>query len=288
MMSNLWQALTTPFQFPFMQHALLAAIVVGVVCAVLSCFLVLKGWSLMGDAVSHAVLPGIAIAQIVGFSHAIGAFMSGIFAAIFTGFIRENSRLNEDTVMGIVFSGMFALGILMVTQIETDQHLMHIIRGNLLGISDAELIETVIICGIVFVTIGLKWKDFMLYCFDIAHARVVGLPVKTIHYTLLTLLALTIVASIQAVGVIMVVALLIAPGMTGYLLTKSFPKLLAIAVAVAIISAFIGTITSFYWDASTAACIVLVQSSLVVIALIFQSLRRFFQKSDPLLAADKG
>lgn len=277
-MDSLWQALVAPFQFPFMQHALLAALVVGVVCAVLSCFLVLKGWSLMGDAVSHAVLPGIALAEIIGFTHAIGAFVSGIFAAIFTGYIRENSRLNEDTIMGIVFSGMFALGILMVTQIETDRHLMHIIRGNLLGISQAELMETLLICGIVFTVVSLKWKDMMLYCFDIAHARVVGLPVQVIHYLLLTLLALTIVASIQAVGVIMVIALLIAPGITGYLLTKSFAKLMIIAIVVAIISAFVGTISSFYLDASTSACIVLTQSALVLLALLIHNLKRYLGK----------
>lgn len=277
-MDSLWQALVAPFQFPFMQHALLAALVVGVVCAVLSCFLVLKGWSLMGDAVSHAVLPGIALAEIIGFTHAIGAFVSGIFAAIFTGYIRENSRLNEDTIMGIVFSGMFALGILMVTQIETDRHLMHIIRGNLLGISQAELMETLLICGIVFTVVSLKWKDMMLYCFDIAHARVVGLPVQVIHYLLLTLLALTIVASIQAVGVIMVIALLIAPGITGYLLTKSFAKLMIIAIVVAIISAFVGTISSFYLDASTSACIVLTQSALVILALLIHNLKRYLGK----------
>lgn len=277
-MDSLWQALVAPFQFPFMQHALLAALVVGVVCAVLSCFLVLKGWSLMGDAVSHAVLPGIALAEIIGFTHAIGAFVSGIFAAIFTGYIRENSRLNEDTIMGIVFSGMFALGILMVTQIETDRHLMHIIRGNLLGISQAELMETLLICGIVFTVVSLKWKDMMLYCFDIAHARVVGLPVQAIHYLLLTLLALTIVASIQAVGVIMVIALLIAPGITGYLLTKSFAKLMIIAIVVAIISAFVGTIGSFHLDASTSACIVLTQSALVLLALLIHNLKRYLGK----------
>lgn len=272
-MDSFWQVIITPLQFPFMQNALLAATVVGVVCAILSCFLVLKGWSLMGDAVSHAVLPGIAMAEIIGLPHTLGAFSSGIFSALFTGYIRENSRLNEDTIMGIVFSGLFALGILMVTQIETDQHLLHIIRGNLLGISQAELMETLIICGIVILIVGLKWKDFMLYCFDISHARVIGLPTQLIHYLLLTLLALTIVAAIQAVGVIMVIALLISPGITGFLLTKSFATLLVTAVAVAVISAFIGTISSFYLDASTAACIVLVQSMFVLLALLIRVIR---------------
>lgn len=277
-MTELWQMIILPLQFPFMQHALLAALVVGIVCAILSCFLVLKGWSLMGDAVSHAVLPGIALAEVISLPYSLGAFFSGIFCALFTGYLRENSRVKEDTVMGIVFSGMFALGILMVTQIETDQHLMHVIRGNLLGISNAELIETLTICGIVFLAMLLKWKDFMLYCFDPAHARVVGLPVQVVHYVLLTLLALTIIASIQAVGVILVVALLIAPGITGYLLTKSFAKLIIIAVGVAIFSAFFGTIASFYLDASTAASIVLTQSVLVILALVIKSSKQFLRQ----------
>lgn len=270
-----WQLLTYPLQLPVMQHALLAALVVGVVCAILSCFLVLKGWSLMGDAVSHAVLPGIALAEVVGLPYSLGAFSSGIFSTLFIGYIREHSRVKEDTVMGIVFSGMFALGILMVTQIETEQHLMHVIRGNLLGISSSELRETIIICTIVFVAMLLKWKDFMLYCFDPAHARVVGMPTQTLHYVLLTLLALTIIASIQAVGVIMVVALLIAPGITGYLLTNSFRNLLIIAVVVAVIAAVVGTLCSFYFDASTAACIVLVQSTLAMLALLFKMFKQW-------------
>lgn len=273
-MSEIIQTLTMPLQFPFMQHALLAALVVGIVCAILSCFLVLKGWSLMGDAVSHAVLPGIALAEIIALPYSIGAFISGIFCALFTGYIHENSRLKEDTVMGIVFSGMFALGILMVNQIETEQHLMHVIRGNLLGISATELTETLIICGIVLTAMLLKWKDFMLYCFDPAHARVSGLPVKVMHYLLLTMLALTIIASIQAVGVILVVALLIAPGITALMLTKSFAKLLIIAVSVAIISAISGVLISFYLDASTAACIVLSQSSLAILALCYKLIKQ--------------
>ncbi len=278
-MTNIWQSIILPLQFPFMQHALLAALFVGVVCAILSCFLVLKGWSLMGDAVSHAVLPGIALAEVIGFPYSIGAFSSGIFCALFTGYVREHSRIKEDTVMGIIFSGMFALGILMVSQIETEQHLMHVIRGNLLGISQAELIETLTICSIVFVIMLLKWKDFMLYSFDPAHARVAGLPVSLIHYMMLTLLALTIIASIQAVGVILVVALLIAPGITGYLLTKSFSKLLIVAISVAIISAFTGVLASFYLDASTAACIVLVQSTLAILALLIKISKRHFLPS---------
>lgn len=267
-MSTLQHWFIAPLNFEFMQNALIAAIVIGVVCAVLSCFLVLKGWSLMGDAVSHAVLPGIAIAEVLSFAHPIGAFISGLACAVFTGFIREHSRIKEDTVMGIVFSGMFALGILLISSIETDKHLMHIITGNLLGITPAELTQTMVISGIVLLVMALKWKDFLLFTFDTSHARVIGLPTRILHYSLLIMLALTIVASIQAVGVIMVISLLIAPGITGFVLTKRFSRMLIVAVFSAVIASVVGVIISYHLDASTAACIVLAQSCLFLLALV--------------------
>lgn len=269
-MTDLFNYVIEPLSYPFMQNALLAACVIGVVCAILSCFLVLRGWALMGDAVSHAVLPGIAIAEVIGIAHPIGAFFSGLICAALTGFVSENSRLKEDAVMGIVFSGMFALGLLMVAKIQTSVHLLHIIQGNLMGITPDEMRQTVIISAIVIVVMGLKWKDFLLYCFDASHARVVGLPIKTLHYSLLIMLSLTIVAAIQAVGVIMVVALLIAPGITGFVLTKRFSTMLIIAIVSSVLAALIGVIISFHSDAATAACIVLVQALFFVIALVIR------------------
>lgn len=266
--NTLYHLVIEPLSYPFMQNALLAACVIGIVCAILSCFLVLRGWSLMGDAVSHAVLPGIAIAEVVGFAHPIGAFFSGLVCAALTGFIGENSRLKEDTVMGIVFSGMFALGLLMVSHVKTSVHLLHIIQGNLLGITPNEMMQTLIISGIVAIVMALKWKDFLLYCFDVSHARVVGLPIKILHYSLLIMLSLTIVAAIQAVGVIMVVALLIAPGITGFVLTKRFSFMILIAIASSVLASVIGVIISFHSDAATAACIVLVQAVFFAIALV--------------------
>ncbi len=259
-----------PLSYPFMQNALLAACIIGLVCAILSCFLVLRGWSLMGDAVSHAVLPGIAVAELVGIAHPIGAFVSGLACAIFTGFIGENSRLKEDTVMGIVFSGMFALGIFMVSRIKTTVHLDHIIQGNLLGITPTELMQTTIVSGIVIIVMALKWKDFLLYSFDASHARVIGLSTRLLHYSLLIMLALTIVAAIQAVGVIMVVALLIGPGITGFVLSKRFSMMMLIAMVASMLSAVFGTIVSFHINGSPAACIVLLQSLFFVLALIIK------------------
>ena len=165
-----------PFAFPFMQRAMFAAILTGAVCAVLSCFLVLKGWSLMGDAISHAVLPGIVLAFVMGIPLIIGAFISGLFCAFATGYLKEHSRIKEDTVMGIVFSGMFALGLVLFTRIDTEQHLTHILFGNILGITQAELRQTLIIAGLTMVVLMVKYKDFMLYCFDPNQARVIGLP----------------------------------------------------------------------------------------------------------------
>ncbi len=264
--------LIEPLRYPFMQNALMAACIIGLVCAILSCFLVLRGWSLMGDAVSHAVLPGIAVAEIIGIAHPIGAFISGLACAIFTGFIGENSRLKEDTVMGIVFSGMFALGIFMVSRIKTSVHLDHIIQGNLLGITPTELTQTAIVSGIVIVVMALKWKDFLLYSFDASHARVIGLSIKTLHYSLLIMLALTIVAAIQAVGVVMVVSLLIGPGITGFVLSKRFSIMMIIAMLTSILSAVSGIIISFHINGSPAASIVLIQSIFFVMALVIKQI----------------
>jgi manganese/iron transport system permease protein len=260
---------TVPLSYPFMQRALVVALLVGAVCAVLSCYLVLKGWSLMGDAISHAVLPGIVIAYAAGLPLALGAFTAGLSCALLTGYLKENSRIKEDTVMGIVFSGMFGFGLVLFTKVETDQHLNHILFGNMLGVSARDLVETAIVAGGTMLVVLLKRRDLLLYCFDPNHARAIGLPVRFIHYGLLVLLALTIVASLKAVGIILVVAMLVAPGATAYLLTDSFERMLAIAVAVATSASAIGTIASFHIDGATGACIVLVQALMFVAALLF-------------------
>lgn len=264
--------LTAPFIFPFMQKAIITAIVTGAVCAILSCFLVLKGWSLMGDAISHAVLPGIVIASVAGIPLAIGAFLSGLFCAFATGYLKENSRIKEDTVMGIVFSGMFALGLVMFAKIDTEQHLTHILFGDILGITDAEFTQNLWFAGITIAVILLKRKDFMLYCFDPNQARVIGLPVKLIHYGLLSLLALTIVASLQAVGIILVIAMLISPGIIAFVLCRSFGWMLVVAVIASVTSSVIGTIVSFHIDGATGSCIVITQAVYFIIALLYNKL----------------
>lgn len=273
-MSELINFFTEPFQLELMRRALYAAIVIAIVCALFSCFLVLKGWSLIGDAISHAVLPGVVIAYLVGLPFIVGAFVSGIFCSLATGFIKNNSRIKEDTVMGILFSGMFAVGIVMVTKIHTNIHLSHILFGNILGITKNEFIFTVIISAVISIIILLKLKDFILFCFDATQAKVVGLPVTFLHYLLLSLLSLTIVTSLQAAGIVLVIAMLISPGITAFLLTKRFELMLVIAVFVSVIASVIGTIMSYHLDADTGPSIVIIQAVIFVLAYLLSLILR--------------
>jgi len=280
-MSEVWSFFAEPLAYAFMQRALLAAILIGAVCAVLSCYLVLKGWSLMGDAVSHAVLPGIVIAYVIGLPLALGAFAAGLVCALLTGYLKENSRVKEDTVMGIVFSGMFRLGLVLFTKVETDQHRNHILFGNMLGITARDLVEVAIIAGGTLLIVLARRRDLLLYCFDPQHARAIGLPLTLIHYALLVLLALTIVASLKAVGIILVVAMLVAPGAIAYLLSNRFDHMLMIAAASAIGSSVIGTLLSFHIDGATGPCIVLVQAFIFLMAFFFAPKRGVFALKRP-------
>ncbi|SUB24419.1 metal ABC transporter permease [Avibacterium avium] len=262
-----------PLSYPFMQNALFMALIIAVICAVLSCFLILKGWSLMGDAISHSVLPGIVLAYVASIPLAIGALVSGLLCAFGIGYLKSHSRIKEDTVMGIMFSGMFALGLVLFSKVETEQHLTHILFGNLLGITPQELIQTLIIAALVLLVILLKKQDFLLFCFDSNHARVIGLAVTTLHYGLLFLLALTIISTMQVVGIILVTAMLISPGITAYVLSKNFNKMLLIAIVTATSSSFLGIILSYHLDAATGPTIILLQALCFVLALGYRKFR---------------
>jgi manganese/iron transport system permease protein len=274
--SELWDFFVVPLSYGFMQRALAASILIGAVCSVLSCYLVLRGWSLMGDAISHAVLPGIVLAFVLGLPLVVGAFAAGLACALLIGYLKENSRVKEDTVMGIVFSGMFGLGLVLFTKVETDQHLLHVLFGDMLGITPRDLIEVAIIAGGTLLVVLAKRRDLLLYCFDPQHARAIGLPLGVIHYGLLVLLALTIIASLKAVGIILVVAMLVAPGAIAYLLTDRFERMLVIAACVAIGASFFGTLISFHIDGATGPCIVLLQAFVLVLAFSFAPRRGVF------------
>lgn len=263
-----------PFQFGFMQNAFLIAVIVSVPTALLSCFLVLKGWALMGDAVSHAVLPGVVLAYLWGFPLILGAFAAGMVTALATGYLAGNSRVKQDTVMGVVFSGMFGLGIVIYTAITSDVHLDHILFGNMLGVGAQDLRLALWIALPVAAVLLLKWKDLMLHAFDPAQARASGLPVGWLHYGLLTVLSLTIVATMSATGLILAVGLLIAPGAIAFLLVRSFGRMLAVAVAVCMAAMLIGVYASFFLDSAPAPTIVLILT--VIFALAF--LRRMAQQ----------
>ncbi len=261
--------LLEPFHYDFMLRAFAIGGLIAAVGAVLSCFLVLRGWSLMGDAISHAVLPGIVLAYIAGIPLIIGAFASGLFCAVATGWIKANSRIKEDAVMGVVFTGMFAIGLVIFSRTRTDLHLDHILFGHILGLTPALIVETATISIIVLIVVLALRRDLLLVCFDPTHAKALGLRVRGLTYLLLVLLSLTIVATMQAVGVILVVAALITPGATALLLTKRFDRMLAIAVSSAVSSAWVGVYISIKANASPAACIVLAQTVVFICALLF-------------------
>ena len=274
----------SPFQFDFMLVAFGVGALTAAACAVFSCFLVLKGWSLMGDAISHAVLPGIVLAYILGVPLAIGAFISGLLCAVVTGYVKENSRLKEDTIMGVVFTGFFASGLVLFTKIHSDQHLNHILFGSLLGIPLEQVIQVCVLAGIAMSAMLILRKDLLLFCFDKDYAVSIGLNARRLHYLLLSLLALTIVASLQAVGVILVISMLITPGAIGFLVTKRFSWMLTVAITVAVSSSMFGVYLSFFLDASTSACIVLVQSLIFLIvffSIVANNSVRRIQRSLP-------
>ncbi|MFU0504316.1 metal ABC transporter permease [Pseudaminobacter sp. NGMCC 1.201702] len=263
------ETLLLPFAFPFMQQAFIIAVLVAVPMALLSCFLVLKGWSLMGDAISHAVFPGVVLAYIAGLPLAVGAFAAGMICALATGFLKENSRVKEDTVMGIVFSGMFGLGIVLYTKIETDVHLDHILFGDMLGVTWADIAQSGIIAAITGGAIGIFRRDLLLHAFDPQHARAIGLPVRFLHYGLLGILSLTIVGALKAVGIIIAIAMLIAPGSIAFLLTDRFDRMLAISVAIAVAASVLGVYLSFFLDSAPAPTIVLLMSITFVAAFFY-------------------
>ena len=267
------ETLLQPFTFPFMQNAFLIALIVAPPTALLSCFLVLKGWALMGDAVSHAVLPGIVLAYLTGFPLLVGAFVAGLGSALLTGWLADNSRIKRDTVMGVVFSAMFAAGIVLITAFPSDVHLDHILFGNMLGVGGGDLLTAALISVPVTLILGLKWRDLMLHAFDPAQAQVSGLAVRLLHYGLLAILSLTIVATLSSVGLILAIGLLIAPGAVAFLLVRSFGAMLVTATAVCLFAMTSGVYASFHLDAAPAPTVILILTALFLLAFLRRTIQ---------------
>ncbi|MFL2684151.1 MAG: metal ABC transporter permease [Rhodobacteraceae bacterium] len=263
-----YETLILPFQFEFMQNAFLIALIVSIPSALLSCFLVMKGWALMGDAVSHAVLPGIVFAYIIGAPLILGAFIAGIGCSLATGYLSNNCRVKQDSIMGVVFSGMFGLGIVLYVSVETNAHLDHILFGNILGVEQHELWTTGIISFGVSIVLILKWKDWLLHSFDPVQARTSGLNVNLLHFGMLTALSLTIIAILSAAGLILAIGLVIAPGATAFLLVRKFSMMLCLSTVICIFSMMFGTYISFFLDSAPAPTIVLVMTIIFLAALV--------------------
>ena len=260
--------LLEPLQQVFIQRALGLGLLVAVVCALLSCFMTLKGWALMGDAISHAVLPGVVLAYVVGAPFALGAFLFGVGSVSLIGWLRRHTRVREDSLIGLVFTGFFALGLVLISKLRSGVDLSHILFGNLLGISDADLVQTVVISAVCLLVLLLLRRDLLLFCFDPSHARTIGLNTGVLHYLLLTLVSLAAVAGLQTVGIILVVAMLVTPGATAYLLTDRFDRMTWLAALSAVSATVLGIYCSYWLDASTAGCIVVVQTLQFLLVMV--------------------
>ncbi|HRI15922.1 MAG TPA: metal ABC transporter permease [Verrucomicrobiota bacterium] len=262
-------SLFVPFQYDYMLKAIWVSALIGGVCGLLSCFVTLKGWSLMGDALSHAVVPGVALAALLGMPFAIGAFFAGLLAAAGMGFLKARTQLREDAVIGVVFTTFFAAGLLMISLRPSGVSLRTIVFGNILGISDPDVKQVAAISAMTLGVLALKWKDLVLFCFDPNQARALGLNTTALHFTLLTLLAATAVASLQTVGACLVVATLVTPGATAYLLSDRFGRMLWIAGGIGVGTGCVGAYASYFLNGSTGGCIVVLQTLLFLAALVF-------------------
>ncbi len=258
--------LLEPLQYEFMVRALTTSVIAALVCSLLSCWLVLVGWSLMGDAVSHAVLPGVVLAYIAGVPFLAGALVFGLLAVALIGVVRGSGRIKEDAAIGIVFTTLFATGLVLISITPSQTDLAHIVFGNVLGVSQGQLGQVTAVAAVVVAVLVLRRRDLVLWAFDPLHARAIGLSTARLGALMLVLLALTSVVALQVVGVVLVVALLIIPGATAQLLTLRFGRMLVLAPTTSVLSSVTGLYLSYWWDASPAGLIVVVHG--VVFALV--------------------
>ncbi|WP_218690931.1 iron/manganese ABC transporter permease subunit SitC [Citrobacter braakii] len=261
--------LTEPFGYQYMLNAMWVSAMVGGLCAFLSCYLMLKGWSLIGDALSHSIVPGVAGAYMLGLPFALGAFLSGGLAAGSMLFLNQRSRLKEDAIIGLIFSSFFGIGLFMVSLNPMSVNIQTIILGNILAIAPEDILQLAII-GVVSLTIlFLKWKDLMVVFFDENHARSIGLNPGRLKLLFFTLLSVSTIAALQTVGAFLVICLVVTPGATAWLLTDRFPRLLTIAVALGSLTSFFGAWLSYWLDSATGGIIVVLQTLLFLLAFVF-------------------
>ncbi len=261
--------LLVPFSYDYMFKAMWVSALVGAMCAFLSAYLMLKGWSLMGDAMAHSVVPGVAIAYALKVPYSIGAFFTGLLAALGMAFVRHQTRLRDDAVIGIVFTTFFAAGLLMVSLNPTSVNVQTIIFGNILGISDRDALQVVAISAVCLTVLGLKWKDLMVVFFDENHARSVGLNPVALKVLFFMLLSAATVAALQTVGAVLVIAMVVTPGATAYLLTDRFDRLIVLSMVIGAVTSFAGAYISFFVDGATGGVIVVLQTLVFLAAFAF-------------------
>ncbi|MEB6223151.1 iron/manganese ABC transporter permease subunit SitC [Pantoea anthophila] len=263
------ELLLEPFSYHYMLNAMWVSAMVGGLCAFLSCYLMLKGWSLIGDALSHSIVPGVAGAYMLGLPFALGAFLSGGLAAGSMLLLNQRTRLKEDAIIGLIFSSFFGLGLFMVSFNPTAVNIQTIVLGNILAIAPADILQLALIGGISIAVLLVKWKDLMVTFFDEQHARAIGLQPERLKILFFILLAVSTVAALQTVGAFLVICLVVTPGATAWLLTDRFPRLLVIAVAIGSLTSFLGAWASYFLDGATGGIIVVAQTLLFLLAFIF-------------------
>jgi manganese/iron transport system permease protein len=261
--------LLVPFAYDYMLKAMWVSALVGGACAFLSAFLMLKGWSLMGDALAHSIVPGVAAAYLLKFPFAVGAFFAGLIAALGMAFVKQQSRLREDTVIGLVFTTFFAAGLLMASLNPTSVNVQTIVLGNILAISDEDALQVVIVAVVTLVVLILKWRDLMVVFFDEAHARSIGIDPLRLKVLFFALLSAATVAALQTVGACLVIALVVTPGATAYLLTDRFPRLITLSVAIGAVTSFLGAYISYFLDGATGGVIVVLQTLVFLAAFVW-------------------
>ncbi|ECK6605482.1 iron/manganese ABC transporter permease subunit SitC [Salmonella enterica] len=261
--------LVEPFGYQYMLNAMWVSAMVGGLCAFLSCYLMLKGWSLIGDALSHSIVPGVAGAWMLGLPFSLGAFLSGGLAAGSMLFLNQRSRLKEDAIIGLIFSSFFGVGLFMVSLNPMSVNIQTIILGNVLAIAPADIAQLAIIGAVSLTILLLKWKDLMVVFFDETHARSIGLNPGRLKLLFFTLLSVSTVAALQTVGAFLVICLVVTPGATAWLLTDRFPRLLMIAVVIGSLTSFLGAWLNYWLDGATGGIIVVMQTLLFITAFIF-------------------